>query len=113
MTATRAAKQASDLDQVTAQSVRVQVELQAVTKKNILLASNVLQLAEANQTRLRVEDVESTQLKQEMTEAEKDLVISRQRWKAIKGVTSAVVAGSGVDWARDTRLRDMVLDPPD
>lgn len=113
MTATRAAKQSSDLNEVTYQLVKVQAEVQAVTKENVLLASNVLQLAEENQARHRVEDVEDIRLKKGLADVEKDLATSRQRWKAIKGVTSAVVAGSGIDWARDNRLQDMVLDPPD
>lgn len=36
---------------------------------------------------------------------------SRQRWRLIKGTASAIVAGSGVDWAREAALCAMVLDP--
>ncbi|KAM7197664.1 Centromere protein H (CENP-H) domain containing protein [Naviculisporaceae sp. PSN 640] len=113
LTATRAARQSSDLNSVTEQLVKVQLEVQTATKENVLLASNVLQLAEEIRARHHVQDVEDIRLKKALAEVEKDLVASRQRWKAIKGVTSAIVAGSGVDWARDNRLRDMVLDPPD
>lgn len=36
--------------------------------------------------------------------------IAKQRWRIMKSVVAAVVAGSGVDWARDDTLRDLVLD---
>lgn len=35
---------------------------------------------------------------------------ARQRWRIMKSVVAAVVAGSGVDWAQDDTLRDLVLD---
>lgn len=46
-----------------------------------------------------------------MARLQGELKASRQRWKVMKGTASAVVAGSGVDWARDDELREMVLDP--
>ncbi|KAK4207324.1 centromere protein H (CENP-H)-domain-containing protein [Rhypophila decipiens] len=113
VTATRAAKQSSDSNEMADQLAKLEVEVQAITWENASLASSLLELAAENQARHSVDDIEDMQLKNKMNEAEVDLVASRQRWKAIKGVTSAVVAGSGVDWARDSRLRDMVLDPPD
>ncbi|KAM7191989.1 Centromere protein H (CENP-H) domain containing protein [Rhypophila sp. PSN 637] len=113
VTATRAAKQSSDSNKMADQLARLEVEVQAITRQNASLASSLLQLTAENQARHSEDDIEDMQLKNEMNDAENDLVASRQRWKAIKSVTSAVVAGSGVDWARDSRLRDMVLDPPD
>lgn len=44
-------------------------------------------------------------------ELEGRLAASEQKWRVIKGTASAVVAGSGVDWARNPELRDVVLDP--
>ncbi|KAI1494385.1 centromere protein H (CENP-H)-domain-containing protein [Biscogniauxia mediterranea] len=46
----------------------------------------------------------------EIAALEAEVRRSRQRWRVLKGTASAVVAGSGVDWARDPELRDMVLD---
>lgn len=37
----------------------------------------------------------------------------RRKWRVVKGAASGIVAGSGVDWAADETLRDMVLDPED
>lgn len=42
-----------------------------------------------------------------------DVAIARQRWRIMKSVVAAVVAGSGADWARDDTLRDLVLDEED
>ncbi len=39
-----------------------------------------------------------------------DTATARQRWRILKSVVAAVIAGSGVDWARDDALRDLVLD---
>ncbi|KAM3505293.1 hypothetical protein MY11210_008015 [Beauveria gryllotalpidicola] len=37
----------------------------------------------------------------------------KRKWRTVKGAASGIVAGSGVDWASDEALRDMVLDPED
>ena len=39
--------------------------------------------------------------------------LSKQRWRIMKSVVAGVVAGSGLDWARDEDLRDLVLDDED
>ena len=39
-----------------------------------------------------------------------DTVTAKKRWRIMKTVVAAVVAGSGVDWARDENLRNLVLD---
>lgn len=38
------------------------------------------------------------------------LAASKQKWRVMKGTASGVVAGSGVDWAGDSELRDVVLE---
>lgn len=48
---------------------------------------------------------------QDLQRLEGELKTSRQRWRVMKGITSGVVSGSGVDWARDETLLDLVLDP--
>nr|5Z08_D Chain D, Cenp-H [Thermothielavioides terrestris NRRL 8126] len=44
---------------------------------------------------------------------EAEMKSNRRRWRIMKGAASAIVAGSGIDWVRDERLRDLVLDLPD
>lgn len=47
----------------------------------------------------------------EIAGLEAEVRARRQRWRVLKGTASAIVAGSGVDWARDTDLMNIVLDP--
>lgn len=47
----------------------------------------------------------------QVAELEGRLAASRQKWRIMKGTASGIVAGSGVDWAADPVLRDVVLDP--
>lgn len=56
----------------------------------------------------REDDADS---RQEMERLEGNVRLSKQRWRVIKGVAAGVVAGSGVDWAGDDELCDIVLDP--
>ena len=39
-----------------------------------------------------------------------DAATARQRWRMMKSVVAALVAESGIDWARDDNLRDLVVD---
>jgi len=79
-------------------------------RSNAKLALDVVRLAHAAQTH-STQLVDDEALQQEIVRVKDGLKVSRQRWKVIKGTVSAVVAGSGIDWARDERLRNMVLDP--
>ncbi|KAI1641096.1 centromere protein H (CENP-H)-domain-containing protein [Biscogniauxia mediterranea] len=75
-------------------------------RENAALASQLLGLAErAREGRGVLDDSHP-----EVAALEAEVRRSRQRWRVLKGTASAVVAGSGVDWARDPELRDMVLD---
>lgn len=57
-----------------------------------------------------LEDTESTA---QLEGLEKETSIARNRWSVMKSVVSAVVAGSGVNWARDATLQKLVLDEED
>lgn len=48
--------------------------------------------------------------RERIEEMEQEVKAGRQRWRVMKGTASAVVAGSGVDWGRDERLRGLVLE---
>ncbi|KAJ8132173.1 hypothetical protein O1611_g1454 [Lasiodiplodia mahajangana] len=47
----------------------------------------------------------------EIARLEAEVKGSRRKWRVLKDTASAIVAGSGVDWARDAELREIVLDP--
>jgi hypothetical protein len=80
-------------------------------RKNTELAAEMIALTEESES--RKDDIRDPALRAQLQEAEAALKASRQRWRIIKGTVSAVVAGSGVDWARDAALRELVLDSDD
>lgn len=104
------AKEASDTRKIRSDLTKVQSETIRVCRNNIDLTSRLFDLAEQLKAKKAV-DVDDSQAQGEIRRLEDELRASRRRWRVIKGVASAVVAGSGVDWARDDVLRDIVLDP--
>ncbi|KAI0404990.1 centromere protein H (CENP-H)-domain-containing protein [Xylaria palmicola] len=94
----------SDLTDVESRSLRL-------NRENVALAERLLDLAkQADQGKTELLAGDSTHAA-EIAELEEQLKASRRRWRVLKGTASAIVAGSGVDWARDAELRDIVLDP--
>ncbi|KAK0104623.1 hypothetical protein ONS95_004909 [Cadophora gregata] len=87
----------------------IEVENVGLARKNAELAARMLALAdEANAQ--RKEDIEDVKLRSQFDELESEIKLSRQKWRIMKGTASATIAGSGVDWTRDPKLRDIVLD---
>lgn len=100
------AKSASLTNELRNEATRAQAKTLRVSRKNVELAAEVMSLvAEVNAKKTGHQDNER------LHQLQDDLKSSRQRWRVMKGVTSGVVTGSGVDWARDETLRDLVLDP--
>ncbi|KAI0549119.1 centromere protein H (CENP-H)-domain-containing protein [Xylaria curta] len=94
----------SDLTDVESRSLRL-------SRENVALAERLLHLAkQADQGKAELLTSDSNRAA-EIAELEAELKGSRRRWRVLKGTASAIVAGSGVDWARDAELRDIVLDP--
>ena len=78
-------------------------------ERNKGLAATYLQVLTKTQA-LREDVQEDTSMKSQLDEAKEDTEIARSRWRIMKSVVSAVIAGSGVDWAKNELLRDLVLD---
>jgi hypothetical protein len=94
----------SDLTEVEMRSLQL-------SRENVALAERLLDLAkETDQGRAELLSGDSEHVA-EIARLEAEVKGSRQRWRVLKDTVSAIVAGSGVDWARDAELRDMVLDP--
>ncbi|KAK0737715.1 centromere protein H (CENP-H)-domain-containing protein [Apiosordaria backusii] len=87
----------------------VEIEYLKTKLQNVELASETLQLT-AEDVGQKSASVEDAQLKSELDVLESQLKTRRQKWRVMKGTASAIVAGSGVDWVRDERLRELVLD---
>lgn len=88
-----------------------EVDHTRTTKHNQELASQLLQLT-AQESSWRDALVDQN-LQSQIAEAERQHKAARGKWDTMKNIASAVVAGSGVDWARDDQLRALVLDELD
>jgi hypothetical protein len=69
----------------------------------------MIALAEEANTQ-RKDDIDDPKVRQQLDELELAMRTSRQRWRIMKGTASATIAGSGIDWARDPKLLEIVLD---
>ncbi|KAI8945621.1 centromere protein H (CENP-H)-domain-containing protein [Xylaria longipes] len=94
----------SDLTDVESRSLRL-------SRENVALAERLLDLAKQTDQGKAELLSSNSEYAAEIAGLEAELKGSRRRWRVLKGTASAIVAGSGVDWARDAELRDMVLDP--
>jgi hypothetical protein len=91
---------------------KVEAEHVAVARKNADLAARMMALAgEADSQKKH--DIQDPSVRAQLDELEESVKVSRQRWRIMKGTASAAVVGSGVDWARDAALSELVLDTED
>ena len=111
-TATKTAASCSDLHVARSRLAELEVKSLHVSHQNIKLASEVLQLA-GRTPEHKARSVEGGPFGHEIGILEGQVKSSHQRWRVMKGAASAIVAGGGIEWARDERLKDLVLDPPD
>ncbi|KAK7226360.1 hypothetical protein V2G26_014363 [Clonostachys chloroleuca] len=105
------AKFASERGELRDKATKAQSKLLARAGHNAELASKLLELVARIDEKKGQQDNSAAQ--EALREFEGALAASRRRWRVIKGVTSGLIVGSGIDWARDDRLRDIVLDPED
>ncbi|KAH8789301.1 centromere protein H (CENP-H)-domain-containing protein [Hyaloscypha finlandica] len=87
----------------------VESEHMVTARKNAELATMMLALAEEADTK-RKEDIDDPKARQQLDELEVKMKTGRQRWRIMKETASATIAGSGIDWARDPKLLEIVLD---
>ncbi|POR39801.1 Centromere protein H [Tolypocladium paradoxum] len=104
------AKQASDMGALRSGLTEVQAETTRVTRNNVELTAVLFDLADKVKQK-QAGRLDNPRTQSEVARLEGEVKTSRQRWRVMKGVASGVVSGSGVDWARDDELRDIVLDP--
>ena len=77
--------------------------------KNRALTATLLSLAKRVQAQ-QDEVLKDARFSLQLDGLRDDTATARQRWRIMKSVVAAVIAGSGVDWAQDDNLRDLVLD---
>lgn len=108
------AAQSAAARQALAQLTDAESEVLRASRRNRGLAAEVLRLArEADRSGAGSAGAEGggDAAEAQVAQLEKRLAASRQKWRVMKGTASGIVAGSGVDWAADPALRDVVLDP--
>ncbi|KAL2854852.1 centromere protein H (CENP-H)-domain-containing protein [Aspergillus pseudoustus] len=86
----------------------LEVENVQLHRTNQELVRELLELTEGDESWR--EELDEPELKQQLAELEADYKKSKARWELMKSVTSAVIVGSGVNWADDENLTALVLD---
>ena len=79
---------------------------------NKALADRMLELARDVGTE-KVEEVRDARVRAELEGLEGQVRKARREWRVWKSVVAGVVAGSGVDWAGDPELLEVVMDEED
>lgn len=107
------AGQASDMESILSQLTVIHSGTVRVTRHNVELTAELCDLADQLRRRKIGSGLGSPGTRSAVTQLEQQVANRRKRWRAIKGVASGVVCGSGIDWADDDELCGMVLDPED
>jgi len=81
----------------------------AVNRENRELARTVLALAEDAKARSS-NDIEDARLRGQVDAVDRALREARRRARTMKGVLSAMVVGSGINWAADAGLTALVME---
>ncbi|KAJ6115841.1 hypothetical protein N7523_006258 [Penicillium sp. IBT 18751x] len=102
---------ASAHDLITKQLSDFEVENLQINKENQELVRELLELTRQDDSwRERLQDAT---LASQLDEVEADLKKRKAHWEVMKSVASAMVVGSGLNWAEDEKLQALVLDESD
>lgn len=99
---------ASDISKTLATLTELETEHITVQRRNIELTAILMELVGETKSHGK-DDVKDARLRAQIEELEEEHKVQRSRWRIMKSVVSAVVAGSGVDWASDEQLRELVF----
>ena len=80
--------------------------------ENKVLAKKMMELAKDVKTE-KVEEVRDARVREKLEKLEEDVRGARKEWRVWKSVVGGIVAGSGVDWASNPRLLEVVMDDED
>ena len=84
----------------------------AANKKNSELSQTLLALAEEAKPQ-SMEDIENPKLRDQVEMVEREVKDLRRKTKILKGLVSGTIVGSGIDWAADDALCELVMDDED
>lgn len=88
-----------------------EVENLQINRENQELVRELLELTKEDDSwREKLQDVN---LASQLDELEADLKTRKAKWEVMKNIASAMVVGSGLNWAEDEKLCALVLDESD
>lgn len=58
----------------------------------------------------RIAAIQNSKLTDEAEQYKSDHETAKKLWKTMKSVVAAIIAGSGINWARDNELKRLVLE---
>lgn len=88
-----------------------EVENLQINRENQELVRELLELTKEDDSwREKLDDVN---LASQLDELETDLKTRKAKWEVMKNIASAMVVGSGLNWAEDEKLCALVLDESD
>ena len=102
----------SSLQSTLRDTTKVEAENIKTIEKNRATVATYLDLCTKIQA-LKDEVMNSDDVREQLHEAEGSAKTARRRWRMMKSVVGAIIAGSGIDWASDATLRELVLDGED
>ena len=89
-----------------------EIENRVSLRVNQQLTTTLLGLTEQLKAQ-SIDDIGDLEVRRHLEGLHDDIKEAKRRWRIMKSLVSAVIAGSGVDWAHDDSLRDLVLDDED
>ncbi len=88
---------------------RIEADNITALAKNRGLAATLVGLTEQIHA-CRSSAIADSNLAQQVEKFKVKHEVAKKRWRTMKSVVAAMIAGSGVDWARDSELKALVLD---
>lgn len=101
-----------NLELILKQTIEAEADNVRMMDENRALTGTLLSLTRKIEAQ-RDKAISDARLNAQLDQVRADTEIARKRWRIMKSVVAAVVAGSGVDWARDKTLRELALDDED
>ncbi|KAH8808347.1 centromere protein H (CENP-H)-domain-containing protein [Xylogone sp. PMI_703] len=89
--------------------IKVQSQNVLAGKRNVELSTTMLDLSEKVKSQSK-EDIQDPKIRRQLDQLEAAMKESRQKWRIMKGTAGATIVGSGINWAQDPELLDIVLD---
>lgn len=102
---------ASAHDQVLKQLSDSEVENLKINQENQELVRQLLELTKQDETWR--EKLKDAKLLSQLDQLETDFKSSKAKWDTMKNIASAMVVGSGLNWADDDQLQALVIDEND